>query len=251
MTRPKSRSILTSLATRTAKPAIAVAPEANTARPVRAYAARRASSGPCARALLIEARREDDRELGGDRDRQRAERGGHRVQRYPRRPEHEGRPAAGQEDRHQRQQRPGNRAAHEQQHEGDPEQTDDRQQITATGEVAGRGRRDHRQAGELDVDSRGRAAGAAGHSDLGPDAVDQLLLGLERLGADPEADQRRVARKAGRRVGGRDLIEVVGGQLGERRADIGPAQRPRRRRRSRRAPAPGRRRPPCSSGWAP
>ena len=70
------------MTSRVAKPAIAVTPEASTAAPVRVVGAaqRLAGRAPLA-ALLVVAGGEDDAELGGDRDHQRAERRRHRVER--------------------------------------------------------------------------------------------------------------------------------------------------------------------------
>ena len=60
------------------------------------------------------------------------------------------------------------------------------------GEVGGGGGGDHRQAGEGTL-TPAAARPARRLADLAADAVDQLLLGLERLGADAEADQGGVA----------------------------------------------------------
>ena len=74
VTSPKSRSIATSEAISTAKPAIAVTPEASTAAPVTRYVrSQRLDRLPPGLALLAVARAQQDRELGRDRDHQRAQ----------------------------------------------------------------------------------------------------------------------------------------------------------------------------------
>ncbi len=82
MTKPNSRSIRTSLAINTAKPAIAVTPEASTAAPVgsRRLMQRRPQLTP-GPTLLAEASSKNHAELGSDSDRQRPQRSRHRVER--------------------------------------------------------------------------------------------------------------------------------------------------------------------------
>ena len=106
MTAPKSRSMRMSEAIRTAKPAIAVRPEASDGGAGAGVgAAQRRGDVGADRALLLEAAGEDHRELGGDRDRQRPERRRHRVERDAGQPDQQRGPAGGEHGRQQRDQR--------------------------------------------------------------------------------------------------------------------------------------------------
>ena len=84
------------------------------------------------RALGLEARRQQHRELGRDRQHERAEHRRQRVERHAQQPQHERRPAGGERDRHDRHPRAVPRAApraarpaaHEQQDEQHRQQAD-------------------------------------------------------------------------------------------------------------------------------
>ena len=96
----------------TAKPAIAVTPEASTAAPVDAIGAAQRLADVMPRAPLgPEPLAEQHAELRRDRDHERAEHDRHRVQRDPRGEEHERRPARREHDRHQRDERARERCA--------------------------------------------------------------------------------------------------------------------------------------------
>ena len=168
---------------------------------MRADRRRRAAGGL---ALLAVARREQDAELGGDRDHERAQRGGHRVERDAQREQHERRPAGGERDRDQRERGVAHPAAHDQQHEEhrhQPEQQADRPPRGGRQLVVGL-RRQHRESHHVGGHARGRV-------ELALDVVDHLLLAVERHQPDAEREARHlvVRRQHALREVGRDLVE--------------------------------------------
>ena len=140
-------------------------------------------------ALLAEALGEQHAELGRDRDHERTQRDGHRVQRHANCEQDQRRPSGRQHDWSQRRQcataiAPEGEQQHER-HGGEP----CKQCLQASprgGHLrAGLGRQ-HRQAHELGADA-GRRVKAPAH------LVDQLLLLVESHQANPESERRPVA----------------------------------------------------------
>ena len=116
------------------------------------------------RALLAVAGAQQHRELGRDRDHERAERGRHRVQRHAHEPQHERRPARGQRDRDERHPRARPRAVDGEQGERHRRQARQRRQEPpqrVAERVVGVGGEDG-QPGQRGADARaaGRAASA-------------------------------------------------------------------------------------------
>ena len=157
---------------------------------------------------------QQDAELGGDRDHERAQRGGHRVQGDAQREEDERRPTGGQRDRDERDHRPLHPPVdreQDQEHRGEPGQQRERAAPRRGQPGVGLGGQ-HRQPGELRGHARGRVQ-------LSAHLVDHGLLLVERHELDPEGE-------GGHRVVGRDhRLGEVGRHRVQQARDALPGQR--------------------------